>query len=150
MTAVASWVVDHTLTAQDLDLAYRWLSEESDWSKGLPRDVFDRAVEGSLCFALRDSDGVLRGFARAITDKATFAYLCDVFIDSAVRGRGGGRTLVREIMAHPELQHLRRWLLVTRDAHRLYAPFGFTALSEAGRFMQRHDPDVYRRPGIGP
>jgi GNAT superfamily N-acetyltransferase len=139
------WTIDHVLTSAEKDMVYRWLSEETRWAKGLPRSVFDRSLTGSLCFSLRDGAGVLRGFARLVTDRATFAYLCDLFVDSAVRGQGGGKALVDAIMIHPDLQDLRRWLLVTRDAHGLYARHGFTALTNVERFMQRHDPDVYSR-----
>jgi GNAT superfamily N-acetyltransferase len=146
VTAVPDWKVDHVLTSQEEDVAYRWLSEETRWAKGLPRSVFDRSLAGSFCFALRDGAGVLRGFARIVTDKATFAYLCDLFVDSAVRGRGGGKALVDAIMTNPELRDLRRWLLVTRDAHGLYERHGFTPLTNVERFMQRHDPEAYSRP----
>jgi N-acetylglutamate synthase-like GNAT family acetyltransferase len=137
--------VDRSLTSEEQDMVYRWLAEETRWAKGLPRSVFDRSLAGSLCFALRDASGALKGFARLVTDKATFAYLCDLFVDSAVRGQGGGKALIAAIMADPELQNLRRWLLVTRDAHELYARHGFTALTNPERFMQRHDADVYAR-----
>jgi GNAT superfamily N-acetyltransferase len=147
VTTDPEWTVDQSLTSEEQDVAYRWLTEETRWAKGLPRSVFDRSLAGSLCFALRDGAGALKGFARLITDKATFAYLCDLYVASAVRGRGGGKALIAAIMADPELQNLRRWLLVTRDAHGLYARHGFTALTNPERFMQRHDADVYSRSG---
>jgi GNAT superfamily N-acetyltransferase len=148
VTPLPAWSVDRRLTSEEQDVAYRWLTEETRWAKGLPRSVFDRSLAGSLCFALRDGAGTLRGFARLITDKATFAYLCDLFVDSAVRGQGGGKALIATIMADPDLQNLRRWLLVTRDAHGLYARHGFTALTNPERFMQRHDADVYSRSDL--
>src|SRR5690606_16706626 len=96
-------------------------------------------------FALRDREGALKGFARVVTDRATFAYLCDVFVCSSVRGQGAGRALISAIMDHPELQQLRRWMLATRDAHGLYAKFGFSAPEDPKRLMVRHNPDVYVR-----
>jgi len=114
------------------------------WAKGLPRAVFDRSVDGSLCFVLRDDAGSVRGFARVVTDRATFAYLADVYVDEAVRGQGGATAIMNAVSAHPDLQGLRRWLLATRDAHGLYERYGFTPLTHPERLMQRHDPDVYR------
>jgi N-acetylglutamate synthase-like GNAT family acetyltransferase len=142
---VDDWSVSHHLTAQEQDTVYGWLSAETYWSKGLPRAVFDRSIANSFCFGLKDRTGQLRGFARLITDHATFAYLCDVFVEASVRGRGAGKALIGAIMTDPELRDLRRWMLITRDAHGLYERFGFTALTHAERFMQRHDPDVYAR-----
>lgn len=142
---MSGWSISNTLSPDEIDTAYRWISTESYWSKGLPRAVFERSVANSLCFALRDAAGDLRGFARVVTDKATFAYLCDVFVCASTRGQGAGKALVSAIMAHPELQNLRRWMLATRDAHGLYAQYGFSALENPERLMQRLDPDVYAR-----
>jgi GNAT superfamily N-acetyltransferase len=113
----------------------------------VPREIFERSVDQSLCFALRDADRVLCSFARVISDRATFAYLCDVFVDPAVRGQGAGKALIEAVLDHPDLQNLRRWLLATRDAHELDARYGFAALAEPGRFMMRHDPELYARMG---
>jgi GNAT superfamily N-acetyltransferase len=128
----------------DRELIHRYLAKESYWAAGVPRRVLDRALEHSLCF------GVYRGrvqlaFARAVTDRATFAYLADVFVVAAERGRGLGKWMVEAIGRHPDLQGLRRWLLATRDAHELYAQYGFTPLANPARFMERHDPEVYTR-----
>jgi GNAT superfamily N-acetyltransferase len=112
----------------------------------MPRQVFDRAVAGSLCFGALKG-GVTVGFCRVITDRATFAYLADVFVDPGERGQGIGKGLMRAVTAHPELQNLRRWLLVTADAHGLYAQQGFAALATPERFMERCDPNVYARLG---
>jgi GNAT superfamily N-acetyltransferase len=139
------WVVSNELSAEDIDTAYGWISGESYWAMGIPRAIFERSIGNSLCFALRDEKGMLRGFARVVTDKATFAYLCDVFIASSVRGQGGGRALMQEIMTHPDLQFLRRWMLVTRDAHRLYAEHGFETPKNPEKLMVRLDPDIYAR-----
>lgn len=142
---MSRWTTSNALSPKEIETAYRWISTESYWSKGLPRDVFERSVANSLCFALRDAAGSLRGFARVVTDKATFAYLCDVFVCAGTRGQGGGKALIGAIMAHPELQNLRRWMLATQDAHGLYAPFGFGPLENPERLMARLDPDVYAR-----
>jgi GNAT superfamily N-acetyltransferase len=102
---------------------------ESYWAEDIPRGVVDRSIDGSLAFALLDGDRQI-GFARVITDRATFAYLADVYVLDAYRGRGLGAWLVETVMAHPELEGLRRWMLVTRDAHSLYERVGFTALGK--------------------
>jgi GNAT superfamily N-acetyltransferase len=117
----------------------------SHWAQNIPREVVDRSIEGSLCFALLDGACQV-GFARVVTDRATFAYLGDVHVLPELRGQGLGKWLIDCVMQHPELQGLRRWLLVTRDAHDLYAPVGFTPLKSPDSHMERHDPDVYLRP----
>ena len=141
------WTVSTELAPDEADIAYRWIASESYWAKGLPRAIFDRSIAHSLCFALRDGEGVLKGFARAVTDRATFAYLADVFICASVRGQGAGKFLIGFIMEHPDLQNLRRWLLATRDAHGLYAQYGFEPLPDPTRIMVRNDPDLYARLG---
>jgi len=119
---------------------------ETYWSPGIPVEVVRRAVENSLCIgALVEGD--LAGFARVVTDRATFAYLADVFVLPEHRGNGLSRRLVEGLLAHPDLAGLRRVLLVTRDAHGLYAKLGFTGLVAPERFMERHDPDVYTPRG---
>jgi GNAT superfamily N-acetyltransferase len=130
----------------DLDRVHDWIARKSYWAGQMPRQVFDRAVAGSLCFGALKG-GVTVGFCRVITDRATFAYLADVFVDPGERGQGIGKGLMRAVMAHPELQNLRRWLLVTADAHGLYAQQGFVALATPERFMERCDPNVYARLG---
>ena len=113
------------------------------WSVGLPRDVFERALAHSLVFGLYGPAGQV-GFARIVTDHATFAYLADVFVLEAFRGRGLGKWLVEVTVTLPELQGLRRWLLATADAHELYRRFGFTDAAP-GRLMEIVDLDVYTR-----
>jgi GNAT superfamily N-acetyltransferase len=125
----------------DLDLIHGFLSR-AYWSPGVPRETVERAIAGSLAFGLFEHDRQI-GFARAITDGATFAYLADVFVLEAHRGRGLGMFLMESVMAHPSLQGLRRFTLATRDAHDLYRRFGFTPLSAPDRFMERFAPDVY-------
>lgn len=127
----------------DLDLIHRFLSN-SYWAEGIPREIVERSIENSLCFGIFDRDQQV-GFARVITDRATFAYLGDVFVIESHRGRGLSKQLMRAIMEHPQLQGLRRWSLVTRDAHGLYKQFGFTAIANPQRYMERSDPGIYKR-----
>jgi GNAT superfamily N-acetyltransferase len=119
----------------DLDLVHRELAA-SYWAAGVARETVERSIAGSLVFGVYDD---LRqvGFARVVTDRATFAWLCDVFVIEPFRGRGLGLWLMACVVGHPELQGLRRWLLATRDAHELYRKVGFEPLPEPGRFMIR-------------
>lgn len=130
----------------NIDVIHTYLSKESYWASGIPRDVVEKSVQHSLCFGLYKGDEQI-GFARLVTDKATFAYLADVFILESYRGKGLSKWLIEVIQAHPELQGLRRWVLGTRDAHELYEKFGWTVFTEETRkrFMQRHFPDVYKQ-----
>jgi N-acetylglutamate synthase-like GNAT family acetyltransferase len=116
----------------------------SYWAKGIPVETVQRSIENSICFGMYFAQDQI-GFARVISDQATFAYLADVFILPAYRGRGLSKWLMECIFAHPDLQGLRRWMLATRDAHKLYANFGFTPVQKPDRWMERHDPDVYAR-----
>ena len=125
-----------------LDTVHRFLSSEAYWSKGIPRETVERSLDNSLCFSLLDGSDQI-GFARVISDRATIAYLGDVFVLAGYRGRGLSKWLMKCVMSHPELQGLRRWILLTADAHELYAQSGFTSLTEPDRWMQRHDPAVY-------
>jgi GNAT superfamily N-acetyltransferase len=128
----------------DLDVIHGYLSGQSYWARGIPRDTVRRAIAGSLCFGLfHDASGAQIGLARLVTDRATFAYLADVFVLDAHRGRGLSKWLMEIIIAHPELQGLRRWALATADAHGLYTRFGFKPLARPERFMERHFPDIY-------
>ena len=129
--------------AVDLDVVHRFLTT-SYWSPGIPKDTVARGIAHSLPFSVFLKDRQV-GFARAVTDRATFAYLADVFIVEDQRGKGLGVWLVETVLTHPDLQGLRRWLLATQDAHALYRKFGFTGIGDASRLMTRHDPDVYLR-----
>lgn len=130
----------------NVDVIHHYLSKESYWAKGIPRATVERSISNSLCFGVYYNNEQI-GFARVITDKATFAYLADVFILAEHRGKGLSKWLMQNIHAHPELQGLRRWWLGTKDAHGLYEQFGWTRITDevAKRFMQKHDPDVYLR-----
>ena len=125
----------------DREVIWRFLSS-SYWAKNVPATTVDRSLANSLCFTLLDGTRQV-GFARAVSDRATFAYLADVFVLDEYRGRGLGTWLVDCVLRHPDLQGLRRWMLATRDAHGLYRKFGFTPLKDPARFMERHDPNVY-------
>jgi GNAT superfamily N-acetyltransferase len=115
------------------------------WAAGIPRDVVDRSIDGSLAFGLYDGDAQI-GFCRVVSDRATFAWLCDVFVLPSHRGRGLARWMVARVQEHRELQGLRRWLLATKDAHAVYAACGFGPLqTPADRWMEIRDPDVYAR-----
>ena len=123
----------------DRDVVYRYLHDEAYWSKGLPRELFDRAIDASLNFGLFEGEagngGRQVGFSRVVTDGATFAWLCDVFVLPAFRGRGLATWLIETVVRHPDLLVQRGFMLATRDAHGLYAKFGWQP-AEAGRFMR--------------
>ena len=130
----------------DVDLVHRFLTA-SYWAEGIPREVVARSIEHSLCFGLYHGDRQI-GLARVITDRATFAYLADVFVVDEYRGRGLAAWMLDVFQAHPDLQGLRWWLLATRDAHDLYRKAGWKALERPERLMERRFRDVYgRRPG---
>jgi GNAT superfamily N-acetyltransferase len=116
----------------------------SYWAAGIPGEVVDRSIEGAMCFGVFDG-GSQVGFARVITDRATFAYLADVFVLESHRGRGLATWLMEVIKGHPDLQGLRRWILMTRDAHGLYRKFGFREIADPSRCMEIVDREVYRR-----
>ena len=128
----------------DIDAIHAVL-RETYWSPGIPRETVARACANSMCALARDDKGKLIGFARLVTDKATFAWLCDVIVLPGKQGRGLGRALVQTFQRHPELQGLRRWLLGTKDAHGVYAPLGFAPLDAPDRFMQIRNPAPYGR-----
>lgn len=128
----------------DIPLIHQYLTEESYWAKNIPVEVVQKSLANSFCFGIYHHNKQV-GLARLITDKATFAYLCDVFILKEHRGKGLSKWLLATIHAHPDMQGLRRWMLGTRDAHGLYTQFGWTLVKEEqfARFMQVHNPDVY-------
>jgi N-acetylglutamate synthase-like GNAT family acetyltransferase len=138
----ADYVVSTDPAGIDIAYVHAFLAK-SYWSKGIPREVIERAIAGSLVFGLYDGAGAQVGFARVITDRATYAYIADVFVDEVHRGKGLGKLLMRAIMSHPDLQGLRRWSLATRDAHGLYRQFGFSELEHPERFMEIAKPDLY-------
>jgi GNAT superfamily N-acetyltransferase len=116
----------------------------SYWAAGIPLETVAQSIQNSLCFGIYRGQEQI-GFARVITDRATFAYLADVFVLAAFRGRGLAKWLMHCILSHPDLQGLRRWSLITRDAHGLYQEFGFQQLRTPERWMEKHDPEVYAK-----
>ena len=140
----------------DLDVIHHFLTN-CYWAKGIPREVVARSIEHSLCFGVYDGEGsnsrlakearhgapVQVGFARVVSDFATVAYLGDVFVLESHRGHGLSKWMMECITQHPALQGLRRWILLTRDAHGLYQQFGFTPVKSAERYMELHRPDIY-------
>jgi GNAT superfamily N-acetyltransferase len=126
----------------NVEFIHSFLSK-SYWAEDIPIEVVQKSIDNSLCFGVFHS-GRQIGFARAITDKTTFAYLADVFIDAAYRGQGLSKWLMEEIMAHEDLQGLRRFMLATRDANGLYAQFGFSELTFPERWMQIYKPGIYK------
>ena len=114
------------------------------WSEGIPRKTVERAVEHSLCFGLFDGKQQI-GFARVVSVHATYAYLCDVYVLESYRGKGLGAWLMSCVKKHPDLQGLRRFTLLTRDAHGLYRKFGFAAAKHPSRYMEIHNADIYKK-----
>jgi GNAT superfamily N-acetyltransferase len=125
-----------------IDMIHKFLSEESYWAKERTREQTQRAIENSLSFGVYKGEKQI-GFARVVTDYATFAYIGDVFILNEFRGRGISKWLMETIVNHPDLQNLRRWILATRDAHALYEKFGFTELKVPERWMEKTAPNAY-------
>ncbi|WUR13985.1 GNAT family N-acetyltransferase [[Empedobacter] haloabium] len=138
------FVVDTDKARLDVAMIHRFLSEESTWALGIPRELVQRAIDHSLCFGVYDADGAQLAFARVISDQATFAYLLDVFVLPAHRGQGHSTRLMDAVMAHPGLQGLRRFMLATMTAPDLYARYGFAPPALPQALMERNFPDIYR------
>jgi GNAT superfamily N-acetyltransferase len=131
----------------DVDLTHGFLTG-SYWAGGISREVVERSIAGSIPFGLyRDGPGTREqiGFARVVSDRATFAWIGDVFVVGSRRGEGLGVWLIECVVSHPDLQGLRRWMLATRDAHGLYQKLGFRELADPARLMERVEKDLYRR-----
>jgi GNAT superfamily N-acetyltransferase len=118
----------------DRELIYNYLHEDAYWSKGISREAVEIALERSTCFGAFENAAQV-GFARAVSDHATFAYLCDVFVVPPWRGRGVGKALMRAVLDHPSVKGIRRVVLVTQDAHSLYEPLGFRPIADVERWM---------------
>lgn len=129
----------------DLARGHRWIAEDSYWAQGIPLVVFEKAVRASLTVGAYAASGEMAAMARVVTDRATFGWICDVFVGEAWRGQGLGKALMAYLAAHPDLQGLRRLHLATRDAHGLYGQFGFGPLTGVDRWMEIRNRDVYRR-----
>jgi GNAT superfamily N-acetyltransferase len=126
----------------DTAMIHDFLVRESYWAQNRTEAQMSAAIENSICFGGYDGERQI-AFARVVSDKATFAYIGDVFVIDEYRGRGVGKDLMAAITAHPELQGLRRWVLATRDAHGLYEQYGFTELKHPDRWMELAAPDAY-------
>ncbi|MGN6124348.1 MAG: GNAT family N-acetyltransferase [Sphingomonas oligoaromativorans] len=138
-----SWTLSFDPRALDLDTIHGFLTT-SYWSPSIPRETVARAIAGSLCVgAYRERRQI--GFARVVSDRATFAYLADVFVLDEARGQGIGRAMVRALMEHPELQGLRRWFLATLDAHGVYEALGWQPVAHPERLLEITVPDIYRQ-----
>ncbi len=138
----SSFEVSTDQSRLDIPMIYRFLSEQSSWAVGIARPLVERAIENSLCFDAY-LDGRQVGFARVITDFATYAHLVDVFVVPEYRGHGYGKQLVAAVLRHPSLQRLRRFTLATTDAHSLYERFGFTTPRQPESLMERYFPNIY-------
>ena len=143
VTDTGRFLISTDRSKLDLEVIHRFLAS-SYWAPGIPRETVARSIENSLCFGVYYNRNQI-GFARIISDFATFAYIADVFILEPYRKRGLAKELMATIMAHPDLQGLRRWSLGTRDAHGLYEQFGFRRVENARTIMEITDPEVYLR-----
>jgi N-acetylglutamate synthase-like GNAT family acetyltransferase len=140
---MTDYVISTDRSKIDVDVVHDFLSQ-SYWAENIPKGIVHKSIQNSLCFGVYRQDSLI-GFARVISDFATFAYLADVFILPAERGKGLSKWLMQVIIDHPELQGLRRFTLATRDAHRLYSQYGFSSFDKPERWMQKHDPGVYKK-----
>lgn len=135
--AGSGYCISDDATLLDIDVIHDYLSHEGYWSLGRPRSAIIRSIEHSLNFGVYGPGGVQVGFARVVSDMAIFAYICDVFVLTEHRGHGLSKALMAAVLNHPDLRDVRRWLLFTRNAHGLYAQFGFKALEAPDRAMDR-------------
>ena len=142
---LGEFVISTSRERLSLDVVHSFLTN-CYWAKGIPREIVARSIEHSLCFGIYEGSGAQVGFARVVSDFATVAYLGDVFVLESHRGRGLSKWLMQCVMQHPALQHLRRWILLTRDAHGLYSKFDFTLVSAPERYMELHQPEIYKTP----
>ncbi len=130
----------------DVDVIHGYL-RRSYWAEGIRREVVEASIGGSIVLGAFDTrDGSQVAFARAVTDRATFAWLCDVFVLEEHRGAGISKRLVETMLAHPDIATVRRWCLATRDAHRLYTRFGFTPVPEDRWLERRSPPSAWKEP----
>ncbi len=130
------FVVSDDAARFDRDRAHGWIAGESYWAPGIPRDLFDKALDHSLAVGAYAPDGAMAAMARVVTDRATFGWICDVFVDQAYRGANLGKAMMAYLRGHPDLQDFRRMHLATRDAHGLYAQFGFVPLTKPESWME--------------
>ncbi|MDR7089370.1 GNAT family N-acetyltransferase [Cellvibrio fibrivorans] len=140
---VSGYKISTNKSDLDFNVIHSFISN-TYWAKGIPAETMQKAIDYAMCFGVFTDRNEQVGFARVITDTATFAYLSDVFILDAHRGKGLSKWLMEEIVAHPDLQNLRRFVLVTKDAHGLYEQFGFGAISHPDDYMEKWEPNVYQ------
>lgn len=133
--------ISTTKSLLNFDVIYQYLNEDSYWAKGMPFEKLKMAIENSICFGIYHQNRQA-GFARVVTDKATFAYICDVFVLPDFRGQGLSKWLIQTIVEYPELKGLRRWSLATADAHGLYSQFGFKPINRPDRWMEIFTPYI--------
>jgi GNAT superfamily N-acetyltransferase len=145
---VGSYTISDDPNRLDLKAIQAYLGR-AYWSAGIPFEIVERAVRGSLCIGAYDGAGAQVGLTRLISDYATFCYVSDVYVLESHRGRGLSKAMLAMAVDHPSLQGLRRWSLVTADAHELYRQFGFVPLAQPQWHMERLDPEIYRRPVSG-
>jgi GNAT superfamily N-acetyltransferase len=143
-TAHGAYTISDDPARLDVRAMHAYL-RRSYWSEDIPLEVIERAIRGSLCIGAYESGGAQVGLARFVSDFATFCYVCDVYVLEEHRGNGLSKAMMELAVRHPKLQGLRRWNLVTRDAHGLYEQFGFKPLANAERYMERAFPDIYKR-----
>jgi GNAT superfamily N-acetyltransferase len=140
---VGGFVISTDPARLDLHAIHKFLASDSYWAQQIPFETFARSAANSLCFGIYDATDAQLGFARVVSDFATFAYIADVFVLNSHRGRGLGKLLMESIKQHPQLQGLRRWVLTTRDAHGLYEQYGFTSPQFPERYMEILRPHMY-------
>lgn len=137
------FIIKNEIEEKDIAVIHNYLTH-SYWSENIPVETIAKAIDHSLNFGVYHHDDLI-GFARAVTDYSTFAYIADVFVLEMYRGKGLSKWLMQTMVAHPQLQGLRRWALATRDAHGLYEKFGFKSLAKPERWMEIHFKDIYKR-----
>ncbi len=153
MNEPREWIRDEFILSTDKSRLQRvrihqFLSTEAYWSLGIPQDIVQKAIEGSLCFGLyvkSKTQEVQVGFARIVSDRATFAWLCDVYIEKDYRGQGLSKWMMEGVMSHPDVKNLRRFCLATKDAHSLYKKFGFEVTQTPHNWMEIKDNDLYKK-----
>jgi GNAT superfamily N-acetyltransferase len=140
------FIISDSKSILQLDRIHNFLSKEAYWCLGIPKAILARAIESSLCFGVyEEKTDIQIGFARIVTDKATFAWLCDVYIEPDFRRKGLSKRLMEAIKLHPELQNLRRFCLTTKDAHGLYEGFGFQISKTPTFWMEIKDNEIYKK-----
>jgi N-acetylglutamate synthase-like GNAT family acetyltransferase len=144
-TRCGEFLISTDRSRLDLNVIHGFLTHSSYWAKGIPREIVARSIEHSLCFGVYDGSRTQVGFARVISDFATYAYIADVFVLESHRGHGLGKSLMEFIVQHPALQGMRRWNLTTRDAHGLYAQVGFRPLKVPERYMEIQRVNMYEK-----